>query len=391
MVLVSILLVAFIIFLIPSGDEKVTKLKRPEYGGGQLTYKLNVQTQGKTFDIDVPVNAVKISGDKMQAAFSEAYESVCNTMPGRNSSLNEVRTDLVFLKNYDKYGMDIYYEMDSYDVIDCEGEVNNEKVLEDGKDIIVYATIEYDSLSRTYEIPVHVMPPQYSSEQILEQKILDAVNTDSSDMDEYARLPEQIDGEDITYVSKGQSKGTFIMVLVLTACCLWYYRKFVIPKNQNEDRENRLKSDYAEIVSKLSLLMGAGMSGANALARMASDYRNEVKDKSSKYARPAYEEIVTASGQIASGVSEAQVYADFGRRCRIHSYIKLAGLMAQNVRKGGDGFTVMLREETTEAFEERKAMARQKGEKAGTKLLMPMIMMLAVVLVIIMVPAFMSF
>ena len=65
--------------------------------------------------------------------------------------------------------------------------------------------------------------------------------------------------------------------------------------------------------------------------------------------------------------------------------------MAQNVRKGGEGFTAMLRAETTEAFEERKAIARQRGEKAGTKLLLPMIMMLAVVLVMIMVPAFMSF
>ena len=41
-------------------------------------------------------------------------------------------------------------------------------------------------------------------------------------------------------------------------------------------------------------------------------------------------------------------------------------------------------------FEERKARAKRLGEEAGTKLLVPMFFMLAVVLVIVIVPAFMS-
>ena len=45
---------------------------------------------------------------------------------------------------------------------------------------------------------------------------------------------------------------------------------------------------------------------------------------------------------------------------------------------------------SSEAFEQRKNRARQIGEKAGTKLLFPMLIMLVLVLVIIMVPAFWS-
>ncbi len=41
------------------------------------------------------------------------------------------------------------------------------------------------------------------------------------------------------------------------------------------------------------------------------------------------------------------------------------------------------------AFEERKALARRRGEE-GTRLLLPMFLMLAVVLVIVIVPAFLS-
>ena len=50
----------------------------------------------------------------------------------------------------------------------------------------------------------------------------------------------------------------------------------------------------------------------------------------------------------------------------------------------------MLKLEAIQAFEERKAKARRLGEEAGTKLLLPMFLMLAIVLVIVIVPAFLS-
>ncbi len=64
--------------------------------------------------------------------------------------------------------------------------------------------------------------------------------------------------------------------------------------------------------------------------------------------------------------------------------------MSQNLRKGTKGLTQMLRMEAIQAFEERKARAKRLGEEAGTKLLAPMFLMLAVVLVIVIVPAFLS-
>ena len=68
----------------------------------------------------------------------------------------------------------------------------------------------------------------------------------------------------------------------------------------------------------------------------------------------------------------------------------LGALLSQNLRKGTKGLTQMLRMEAIQAFEERKARAKRLGEEAGTKLLAPMFLMLAVVLVIVIVPAFLS-
>lgn len=78
----------------------------------------------------------------------------------------------------------------------------------------------------------------------------------------------------------------------------------------------------------------------------------------------------------------------FGRRCETQEYIRLGALLSQNLRKGGKGLGQLLKTEAIQAQEERKAHAKRAGEEAGTKLLLPMFLMLAVVLVIVIVPAF---
>ena len=51
----------------------------------------------------------------------------------------------------------------------------------------------------------------------------------------------------------------------------------------------------------------------------------------------------------------------------------------------------MLEKESMEAWDERKRKARVLGETAATKLLVPMVMMMVVVMAIIMIPAFLAF
>ncbi len=65
-------------------------------------------------------------------------------------------------------------------------------------------------------------------------------------------------------------------------------------------------------------------------------------------------------------------------------------LLVQSIKKGGSGLADTLQREIVTAMEDRKRSARSEGEKASIKLLLPMGLMLMVVLVITIVPAFMS-
>ena len=148
--------------------------------------------------------------------------------------------------------------------------------------------------------------------------------------------------------------------------------------------------DYSEIVSKLTLLLGAGMTIRSALEKIAFDY-DKKKREGTQHRRYAYDEIVYVCREMQGGVSERLGLDMLGRRCHVPCYMKLCSLLLQNLKKGSKGMAQSLSYEVGQAFEERKNLAKKLGEEAGTKLLFPMILMLVIVMVVLIVPALMSF
>ena len=149
-------------------------------------------------------------------------------------------------------------------------------------------------------------------------------------------------------------------------------------------RKAQMTLDFSEIVSKMSLLYEAGLSIYKAWEKIVTEQEKKGEE------RYAYREMKLVLEKISSGVSEKEAYRQFGKRCGLHSYIKLGNLLEQNLSKGTKGMKQSLQEEVEESLEERKKLARKKGEEASTKLLVPMVLMLLVVIIIIAVPALMS-
>ena len=107
--------------------------------------------------------------------------------------------------------------------------------------------------------------------------------------------------------------------------------------------------------------------------------------------RAAYEEMAGVYHMMQRGVPELRAYAEFGNRCRLLPYRKLAAILEQNVRKGSEHLRPLLESEMEDAFEQRKNLARRMGEEASTKLLAPLFLILMIVMVMVSMPAFLSF
>lgn len=383
-ILIFIVVITVIVAVIRtvSAQNRVKQLKREGYGGGDREYSLIMEKDGRDCEVNITVNPKTPDEAELNKLFEDIYEKILTKIVGGNNSLSEVTGNLDFTYNTES-GVTIQYFLDDYSVINSFGEVNN-KSLQSPEAVNISVELQYGDKYKTYKTPVVVLPGQITEEEQINTELSNRINGENTNSD-YAELPEEIDGKKVKFYEKKKKILPYFFAMFLIIAFLIYYYKIYNPKLTKEKRDKLLITDYPEIVSKLSLLMGAGMSTYNALIKITEDYKKTGKSK------PAYEELSICLNRISAGIPETDAYVEFGQRCGVMCYIKLGNLLAQNISKGTDNIFRLLKEETEKAFEDRKALAKKLGEEAGTKLLLPMTMMLSVVLIIIVIPAFMSF
>ena len=204
------------------------------------------------------------------------------------------------------------------------------------------------------------------------------------------RLPEEIDGYGLEWSQKPEKTYQIILLLGILAAVLVCMKQKQDELEKQKKRKEELEQEYPDMVSKLTLLLGAGMTLNGAWEKIALNYQRKRK-LGLQEEKAVYEEMLYSYREIKDGIGELKVYERFGERCGTRQYRKLTALIIQNLRKGSAGLTALLEKEVAEAFELRKNNAKKAGEQAGTKLLLPMVLMLCVVMVIILVPAVLSF
>ena len=89
-----------------------------------------------------------------------------------------------------------------------------------------------------------------------------------------------------------------------------------------------------------------------------------------------------------NGVSEIDAMFNFGSRCIIPEIKKFTSTIIQGMTKGNSELTAMLQEQSKEVWELKKQLVRREGEKAASKLLIPICVMFVGILIMIIVPIF---
>lgn len=369
-------------------------IERGSYMEGQKSHELKVTVGDETVeqDINVTVNEQQLTEEEVFEFFRQAENQIDEQIKGDNPSLMEVRSNLKLPSKIENQPVKISWETDNFEVLGTNGEINNEEVGDEGVLVTLTATLRYQDYIDTFDISVKVMPPMLSESEKMIKGLLNQIKeTDQNNLtSRYIELPLSLKGKTIVWSETKSSAEGMVWVLGIIGAILIYYGKDKDLETKVKRREQQLLADYPDIVSKLTLLLGAGMTVKGAWQKVALDYR-EKKQTDKTYYRFAYEEMLISYYEIMSGVSEANAYEEFGKRTRSQRYMKLSSLITQNLKKGSKGLSKILESESLDAFEDRKAFAKTAGEEAGTKLMMPMFLNLIVVLIIIMIPACMSF
>lgn len=367
----------------------VNRLERNEPGMGdgiqELFYSIEGEKERYPFQLDVEeriwtkeeweqhVDAAEAELEKTFLADNESAEHVC----GR-----------VNLCEYTQDGIiEVEWSFTPDNKIDFEGNVIEEKLIE-GEAVMVSAGLTCGEYKAVYEFPIKL----YTREKSEEEKRVSDILQYTKEQDKTKRqvvLPDTANGERIIWYPK--KSHTVLNFLLLGAAAaggiLWGERYEKEKRRKLRDKE--LLLDYPEIVSRLGLLLMAGMSLQQAWKKMVGVYEQKRRQYHGKR-REGYEEMCITLHELDDGVGERKAFERFGERCALSQYRRLSSVLTQNMRKGMAGIGRILNQESENAFEQRKNAAHRIGEEAGTKLLFPMMLMLIVVMVILVVPACMT-
>lgn len=357
------------------------KLMRPDNGNSLKTYELNVEREDSSDDetIHIEVPKKQYRDKEVFEMFDNCYVDVVKTMLGNNDDTERIVSNLKFDSEYVPEGIALSWGCRDRNLIDYSGKI----IAVCEQDTVIYLTMSYEGRSKNFEIPVHIIPYEDNS---IQRKVQNIVNKSDAYKDEVI-LPEKIDGKEVSFSVPDEKTNIPFVIVGIVVVSIIYAAKDSDVKKEIKNRNSQMERDYPDIVSKLMMLNTAGLSVRMSWKRIVSDYEKHVKTNGKRY---AYEEMKLAENKMDSGSSETAAYAEFGRRCGIRNYVKLGSILEQNIKKGSTGIKDSLEYEVREALEERKNMARKRGEEAGTKMLFPMLVMLIVSIVIIIIPSFMT-
>lgn len=147
-------------------------------------------------------------------------------------------------------------------------------------------------------------------------------------------------------------------------------------------RRLKIQLEFPEFVNKLTLLVNAGMTISKAWEKVITDNKKDTV---------LYQEMNYALAEIKSGRPESVAYEEFARRCKVKEVTKFVSVIVMNLRRGGAEVVPVLRQQGTECWEMRKAAAKQMGEEASTKILLPLMIMFVGIILIVATPAVLSF
>lgn len=145
-------------------------------------------------------------------------------------------------------------------------------------------------------------------------------------------------------------------------------------------REDDVERQFPQIMSKLTLLIVAGMEVSQAW-----------KLTSASGTGTLYEEMNRVLIDFDNNVSPTEAYSKFIVRCNNRYATKLATAIIQNISKGNSEIVKLFRELNDESWMEHKHNARKMGEKIQSKLFLPTMLMFGGIIILIIVPVMSGF
>ncbi len=388
---ISFILLFLITFILTYSESSILKnnyyIEREQPCGQDKEEDLNVSIGKDKKDIIINIPAKRYSSEEYRIKLSEAMKYVKDNYLGKNKSSEEVSQSLNLISHIPDNAIEISWECDTENIVDSDGSLERSQ-LKEPKVVQITAVFSYFEIQKKLPLEFMVLPVEKSQSEMLWDKwknVYTELSESTIDKD-FLQLPSVIEGKEVSYKYQ---ESNYILVIIALGILVIAFIPLILDSRTKEkikQREQELHIDYPEFVEKFVLLISAGLNCKGAWYRMAEEYKRKLKNGGKK--RYLYEEMLLTERQLENGMNEGKAYELFGKRIGLLKYMKFSTVLMQNLKKGSADLLNILEYEAADVLKERRENAKILGEQAGTKLLMPMMLMMVEVFAIIIIAAF---
>lgn len=361
-------------------------IKRGQMGQKKDEVELELSVEGilENHPYLLEIEPVFPTKEEAETYLAEAIERI-------EEDFSQVEEKIPLKEEYLEGKVKAEWSFSPFGVVDADGNVNREKLLEERSILQAQVELNCGNYEKYYEFSFVLETPQVSeSERLMEEIESQIEKQNETEGKALLQLPTQVNGKTVAWSEKREYLTP--QILLLEGLALVLIGVFSRKKQQEDQKKKvaKMEEDYPDIVNQLALLLGVGMTARQAWNRLGSLYLFKRKSKKTEE-RSVYEAILRMNGRFAEGESERSVYQQFCEEIPATCYHKLMRILLGNLEKGTKGLSLRLEEESKRAFEQRILLAKKRGEEASTKMLVPLMLMMMLVMGIVMLPAIVQF
>lgn len=347
----------------------------------QLLY-LFASVDGVETEIPLNLQVRQMTNRELEAAFQELDQSLEKMILGDNRDLDHIQSNLNLPASiWNKKGK-IRWEVEPAEYLSISGVILTDQIPNEGILGTVTAYVTCQKQERIYSLLFRLLPPERTEAEILlaELKSYLKKTEEEERTKQSMTLPETFQGKQIVWHQEKENVIILFPVLGVIAILALLFQKKEEEKKQEQLRQAQFEASYPAVVSESAILLDAGMTMTVMWESIAKGGTGSI-----------YQEMQQSYYEIKAGKSENLVYEEFMARVGNQQYQKWMTLLLQNRKKGTKELHALLNQEVLVSMENRKNQVIRLSEKAGTKLLLPLMILLLVVVAILMIPAMWSF
>ena len=363
-----VLILSLVIFLVVSGPGKEPETLEAMLERGsedkEALLDLSMEYRGQTVDEEVSLTVLSRQVDERSAQllFDECEQW-----------LSEMLSEKPQFPDAAPNGVEIFWENSDFTYLGIDRPT----------EIKFIAQLSLGEFVRLSEFTVHIEPDAENYRESLNALALELQEKLSLDNSGDALvLPQNRNGASLLWSVKEKDPPTAIIAAGIFLAAFIVINRRSKEKKQLERRRDQFERAVPDLSFQLVLYLNAGLAAENAVSRIISQNENDQG--------PLYRALrdVRARAEAANNTLIGEIYS-FARNTGSQSFIRLATLCYEHSSKGS-GLSEKLEDERTRVQETRLTDTRSRIKAAETKLCFPLMLLLLALILITVMPTFLS-